>query len=116
MRFVVHMIACLGLVGGMGLVTSTLALAAEPSSTTMSTPLQGTKAPTSPLRVVKGRVPIHSVAIMQEVLDSEGAHVRIDGLWGPATEAALRHYQKVHGLEVTGRLDQPTRGQLDPIG
>ena len=120
MRFPAKVTACLCFVGGMGLVVSTQALATtsktEPRSVTMSTPQQGAKISNSPLREVEGPVPVHSVAIMQEALDSEGAHVRIDGVWGPSTEAALRHFQEVHGLHVTGRLDRATRGQLAPIG
>jgi peptidoglycan hydrolase-like protein with peptidoglycan-binding domain len=32
----------------------------------------------------------------------------IDGVLGPATENALRAYQRDRGLTVTGRLDSPT--------
>lgn len=32
----------------------------------------------------------------------------IDGVVGPATEAALRTYQRDRGLTITGRLDSPT--------
>ena len=30
----------------------------------------------------------------------------VDGLWGPRTEAALRAFQRDHGLEVDGTLDE----------
>ena len=36
----------------------------------------------------------------------------IDGVIGPATEAALRGYQRDHGLTVTGRLDSRTLRSL----
>ena len=32
----------------------------------------------------------------------------IDGALGPNTQAALRGYQRDHGLRMTGRLDSPT--------
>jgi peptidoglycan hydrolase-like protein with peptidoglycan-binding domain len=59
---------------------------------------------------------LHRVAVLQEALDSAGANLRIDGSLGPATEAALKHYQQQNGLQVTGKLDQATWAQLDPIG
>ena len=33
---------------------------------------------------------------------------RIDGLWGPATEASVRNYQQQHNLNATGQLDGDT--------
>lgn len=33
---------------------------------------------------------------------------KIDGVWGPKTEAALRNFQTQNGLEATGRLDEPS--------
>lgn len=60
--------------------------------------------------------PRHSVALLQESLDSPGANITIDGTWGPRTQAALQRYQRQNGLKVTGKLDQATRAMLDPIG
>jgi len=37
---------------------------------------------------------------------------RIDGLWGPATEAAVRSYQQQHNLNATGQLDSDTLASL----
>jgi hypothetical protein len=37
----------------------------------------------------------------------------IDGIFGPRLKAALRQYQAVHGLQVTGMLDEATRKSLD---
>jgi sporulation protein YlmC with PRC-barrel domain len=36
----------------------------------------------------------------------------VDGVMGPATEGALRAYQRDRGLKVTGRLDAPTARSL----
>ncbi len=38
---------------------------------------------------------------------------RIDGLWGPATEAAVLGYQKQHNLNATGQLDNNTLASLN---
>jgi peptidoglycan hydrolase-like protein with peptidoglycan-binding domain len=37
----------------------------------------------------------------------------IDGVWGPATSAALGHYQTAHKLESTGRLNADTMSSMD---
>lgn len=36
----------------------------------------------------------------------------IDGQFGPQTQAALREFQKSHGLPQTGQFDQATKQQL----
>jgi peptidoglycan hydrolase-like protein with peptidoglycan-binding domain len=33
---------------------------------------------------------------------------KVDGVWGPKTESALRNFQTQNGLEATGRLDAPS--------
>jgi peptidoglycan hydrolase-like protein with peptidoglycan-binding domain len=38
---------------------------------------------------------------------------RIDGLWGPQTEAAVRSYQQQHNLNATGQLDGDTLTSLN---
>jgi len=38
---------------------------------------------------------------------------RIDGQWGPATEAAVRRYQQQHNLNPTGQLDGNTLAALN---
>jgi peptidoglycan hydrolase-like protein with peptidoglycan-binding domain len=40
-------------------------------------------------------------------------HGRIDGQWGPATEAAVRSYQQQHNLNPTGQLDGNTLAALN---
>jgi hypothetical protein len=35
-----------------------------------------------------------------------------DGLWGKKTEAAVKKFQKDHGLAVTGKLDEDTKEKL----
>jgi peptidoglycan hydrolase-like protein with peptidoglycan-binding domain len=100
-------IAGLGLAGS--LFCAAPALAATASQSTAPTA-------TTTMRQVQHPASVHRVAILQESLNSEGAHLKVDGIWGPATERALRHYQRRNSLQVTGQLDQATRASLAPIG
>jgi peptidoglycan hydrolase-like protein with peptidoglycan-binding domain len=114
------LIASVGLIGGVCLGTLVPAIAATPDPGTGgsgATAPQYQAPPTNgPVQQARGRVPVHSVAVLQEALNSVGANIRVDGIRGPATEAALRHYQQQNGLQITGELDQATRARLDPIG
>ena len=48
------------------------------------------------------------VSQVQAVLARKGYyHGSIDGNFGPATRSALRRYQRDHGLDATGQIDQP---------
>jgi type II secretory pathway component PulJ len=40
----------------------------------------------------------------------------VDGVWGPATEASVRTYQKSQGMVVTGQLDSPTIAAMNLDG
>lgn len=48
-----------------------------------------------------GSTGIH-VAHVQQLLASLGYHVVVDGLFGPQTERAVRHFQRVNGLTPDG--------------
>jgi peptidoglycan hydrolase-like protein with peptidoglycan-binding domain len=52
---------------------------------------------------------------VQQRLHNLGFYVRdnIDGRWGPNTAAALRNFQRAHGLEATGQLDSRTMAALN---
>ena len=54
----------------------------------------------------------HSVEAVQTSLDRGGANIPVDGIWGPKTSAALKSFQKDHGLPATGHLDNKTREAL----
>jgi hypothetical protein len=55
-----------------------------------------------------------SVSQVQAALAREGYyHGAIDGSIGPATRNALRRYQRSHGLDATGQIDQPV---LEALG
>lgn len=48
----------------------------------------------------------------QEALDHNGEKVKVDGMMGPHTRSALRHFQRTHGLKATGGLGPKTRQKL----
>jgi peptidoglycan hydrolase-like protein with peptidoglycan-binding domain len=50
---------------------------------------------------------------IQSALDQKGFNVhRVDGKWGPETEAALKKFQQKQNLQDNGQLDQQTLGAL----
>jgi surface antigen len=52
---------------------------------------------------------------VQQQLRQEGFYVtnNIDGRWGPKSAEALRNFQRVKGLPVTGEIDQQTLAALE---
>jgi len=56
------------------------------------------------------------VKALQEALKGQGENVKSDGVWGPGTQSALKHYQQQNGLPATGQLDQATRAKLNLQG
>jgi peptidoglycan hydrolase-like protein with peptidoglycan-binding domain len=52
------------------------------------------------------------VKLLQKKLNSKGAQLTVDGDFGPATQRALRAYQRSQDLFVTGTLDVETRDLL----
>jgi peptidoglycan DL-endopeptidase CwlO len=50
---------------------------------------------------------------LQAALQSNGAQLATDGVWGPKTVAALREFQKEKRLKVTGQLDRQTAKELN---
>ena len=53
-----------------------------------------------------------TVSDAQEALNKEGASLKVDGKSGPQTRAALKSFQKAHGLKATGKLDKATKEAL----
>ncbi|GAG97666.1 unnamed protein product, partial [marine sediment metagenome] len=45
------------------------------------------------------------VKALQETLNANGADIKVDGIFGPATEAALRKYQKDNGYNQNGYVE-----------
>jgi peptidoglycan hydrolase-like protein with peptidoglycan-binding domain len=51
---------------------------------------------------------------VQQKLQQQGMYrARVDGVWGPSTEAAVRTYQQQHNLNASGQLDSATLAALD---
>jgi Putative peptidoglycan binding domain len=54
-----------------------------------------------------------ALQLVQQRLRQQGAYNgRIDGIWGPDSQAALGRFQQTHGLQVTGQLNQATIASL----
>lgn len=50
---------------------------------------------------------------VQQTLQQQGMyHGRVDGVWGPQTQAAVRSYQQNNNLNASGQLDQQTMASL----
>ncbi len=56
--------------------------------------------------------PDPAVSALQEALNKNGAKLKVDGLMGGKTKAALKKYQKANGLKVTGMADAATKAKL----
>lgn len=55
-----------------------------------------------------------TVRQVQQALQQAGLYrARVDGVWGPATEAAVRSYQQKHNLNASGELDADTLASLN---
>lgn len=53
------------------------------------------------------------VTELQELLNKHGAHLAVDGDFGPATLAAVKSYQSAHGLAVDGIVGPKTKASLE---
>src|SRR5437773_3375198 len=57
------------------------------------------------------------IAGLQVALRAQGLyHGAIDAVSGPHTVAAVRAFQRIHGLPVTGLVDGRLRRELGPLG
>lgn len=52
------------------------------------------------------------VADLQNMLIKKGAQITADGNFGPKTEQAVKDFQKVNNLKVTGQIDTDTLNKL----
>jgi|GEM_PF-3575633 len=51
-------------------------------------------------------------AAIQTALNKNGAKLKVDGIAGKKTAAAIAAYQKAHKLKVTGKADDKTSAML----
>src|SRR2546423_6097669 len=69
----------------------------------------------APTALASGRNP--QTAGLQVALRAQGLYLGpIDAIIGPKTVAAVRAFQRVHGLRITGIADLTTRRELGPLG
>lgn len=61
-----------------------------------------------------GRGDLDQAAVkeLQEALNRAGAHIKVDGRFGPETEAAVRQFQRKAGLKPDGKVGRCTLGAL----
>jgi len=52
------------------------------------------------------------VTQLQDFLVRDGSKVKIDGVYGPGTQSAVRAFQNRHGLPVTGAVNKKTWNEL----
>ena len=53
-----------------------------------------------------------AVMALQEALNKSGAKLKVDGMMGGKTKAALKKYQKANGLKASGMVDNATKMKL----
>src|SRR5690625_809190 len=53
-----------------------------------------------------------AVSDLQSALNDNGASLAVDGVFGPLTDSAVKHYQRSNGLLVDGVVGPETRGSL----
>lgn len=51
--------------------------------------------------------------VQARLRQSDNYNGRIDGVWGPATEGAVRSYQQQHNMNPPGQLDSNTLASLN---
>ena len=68
-------------------------------------------APTNARPVGKGETG-KRVSDLQSRLNALGAHLKVDGIFGPKTLAAVREFQRSHGLKVDGLVGPKTTAAL----
>ena len=54
----------------------------------------------------------HAVKELQQKLNHHGAHLSVDGDFGPKTEAAVKHFQHTHNLAADGVVGPKTQHAL----
>jgi peptidoglycan hydrolase-like protein with peptidoglycan-binding domain len=83
--------------------------AAAPTQTAAVTPAQPAPPPAT-----QAPLTADTIRSVQQTLKQQNLYRgRVDGVWGPATEAAVRSYQQQHNLNASGQLDPQTLGAMN---
>ncbi len=103
-----------GLIAAVAVSTSLAACgSSEQQAATTPPPAAQTPQPVTPQPPApQAMSPQQRIQAVQTALNSNGAHLAVDGRMGPKTEAALRSFQRQHNLHVTGRPDSETVSAL----
>lgn len=72
-------------------------------------------AQTAPPAATVVALPEATIRALQEALNKQGIAVKADGVLNDETRAAIRKYQSVHHLSVTGEPDQATLNKLGVV-
>jgi peptidoglycan hydrolase-like protein with peptidoglycan-binding domain len=99
--------AVAGIIAGVGMACASIGYAHEPESTPIS---DEARTLTSQLFASPSQV-----RLVQEKLREKGYEVadQVDGVWGDATSAAVKRFQKANGLADTGQLDTSLLSALE---
>jgi len=131
MKFSAHMLAGLGVIAAAGLITpvsaATTGMSNAAETARQSTAPAGSSHASSAMPAdnaqsgamsQNGSMNLSQKTVMQlqQALNSQGEKVNSDGVWGPGTESALKHFQQKNGLPVTGQLDDATKSKLNVNG
>jgi peptidoglycan DL-endopeptidase CwlO len=101
------------LAGGVAsFVAISSAFAAETTPTGPATQTPTTKMRMHAAMQHHGMLSHRRIEAVQQALNSSGDKIKVDGIWGMKTEAALKQFQEQHHLKVTGRLDRATDKQM----
>jgi peptidoglycan hydrolase-like protein with peptidoglycan-binding domain len=90
---------------------TTLSLAVSPALAATPAPVALTSAQ-CPTDITQGEID-GCVTELQDLLNTHGAGIGVDGDFGPATLTAVKNYQSAHGLTVDGIVGPDTKGSLD---
>lgn len=78
-----------------------------------ASPVAGASAQTAaPLTYAQPLSPAGVMAVQQRLKQATAYAGRVDGVWGRDSAAALERFQRSHGLQVTGQLNQATIATL----
>jgi N-acetylmuramoyl-L-alanine amidase len=67
---------------------------------------------TTPLTYAQPLSPTGVMAVQQRLKQADSYAGRTDGVWGPESATALERFQRSHGLQGTGQLNQATVATL----